>query len=203
VNASKNILWSESYITIEDREKMFGHKGAVLWLTGLSGSGKSTIAKELEKVLINKKIHSYVLDGDNIRHGLNSDLGFSETDRQENIRRVGAVSALFSDAGVIVIAAFISPFREGRQLAKEACGNEQFFEIFLDVPLTVCEERDPKGLYKKVRAGEIEKFTGIDSPYEQPLQPALSINTADTSIEESVKMLFDLLVENKIISENS
>ena len=199
MNKSKNIVWSESHITKQDRQNILGHKGAVLWLTGLSGSGKSTIAKELEKKLLDRKINAYVLDGDNVRHGLNSDLGFSEADSEENIRRVGAVSALFADAGVVVIAAFISPFSKGREQAKEVAGNDSFFEIFLDVPLKVCEDRDPKGLYKKVRSGEIEKFTGIDSPYEKPMNPSLSIDTGVTSIEQSVNSLLSLLEKHDII----
>ena len=199
MNKSKNIVWSESHITKQDRKNIFGHKGAVLWLTGLSGSGKSTIAKELEKKLLDRTINAYVLDGDNVRHGLNSDLGFSEADREENIRRIGAVSALFADAGLVVIAAFISPFRKGRELAKESVGSDSFFEIFLDVPLEICEDRDPKGLYKKVRSGEIEKFTGIDSPYEKPTNPSLVIDTGATTLEQSVNALLSLLEKNKII----
>ena len=199
MNKSKNIVWSESHVTKQERQNIFGHKGAVIWLTGLSGSGKSTIAKELEKKLLERNVNAYVLDGDNIRHGLNSDLGFSAADREENIRRVGAVSALFADAGVVAIAAFISPFKKGREQAKEVVGSDCFFEIFLDVPLEVCEERDPKGLYKKVRSGEIEKFTGIDSPYEKPENPSLVIDTGVTSLEESVNALLSLLEKNEII----
>lgn len=157
-------------------------KPCVIWFTGLSGSGKSTLAGALEQLLFLRGHHSYLLDGDNIRHGLSCDLGFTRPDRVENIRRIGEVSKLFVDAGLIVITAFISPFRSDREIAKSIFPTGEFIEIFLDTPLSVCEERDPKGLYKKARAGEIRHFTGIDSPYEAPEHPALRIDTTATSI---------------------
>lgn len=199
MNKSDNIVWSASYLSRSEREQLVGQKGCVVWLTGLSGSGKSTIAKELELKLVKGKSMAYVLDGDNIRHGLCSDLGFSDLDRSENIRRIGAASALFADAGVIAITAFISPFEKGRELAKESVGDDRFFEIFLNVPLAVCEERDPKGLYKKARNGEIENFTGIDSPYENPTHPQLAVDTSTLSVEESVDAILAMLRDNKII----
>jgi len=199
---SKNIVWSQSDVSARRREKMLGHKGAVVWLTGLSGSGKSTIAKELESQLFNKGVFAYILDGDNVRHSLNADLAFSDSDRDENIRRVGAVAALFADAGILCIVSFISPFEEGRQRARNEVGEDSFFEVFLDVPLEVCEERDPKGLYRKVRAGEISKFTGIDSPYEKPKSPDLIINTAEHDIQMSVCEIMEMLKEKKILKND-
>ena len=199
MNKSENIQWSASHLSRDEREELIGQKGAVVWLTGLSGSGKSTIAKELELKLVKSREVAYILDGDNIRHGLSSDLGFSDEERSENIRRIGAAAALFADAGVVAITAFISPFEKGREVAKNSVGDQRFFEIFLDVPLAVCEERDPKGLYKKVRNGEISNFTGIDSPYEKPTHPHLVLNTAELSVDESVEKILSMLRENKII----
>ena len=196
---SENIVWSASHLSREEREKLIGQKGCVVWLTGLSGSGKSTIARELEWKLVNEKRIAYVLDGDNIRHGLCADLGFSDEDRSENIRRIGAAAALFADAGIIAITAFISPFAHGRELARKSVGEARFFEVFLNVPLAVCEERDPKGLYKKARNGEIEEFTGIDSPYEEPSHPQLAIDTSQLSVTESVAAIISMLKQNKII----
>lgn len=198
-NKSKNIVWTASYLGRDEREMLIGQKGCVIWLTGLSGSGKSTIAKALELKLVKAKEVAYILDGDNIRHGLCSDLGFSDEDRSENIRRIGAAAALFADAGVLAITAFISPFEKGRELAKDSVGDDRFFEIFLNVPLSVCEERDPKGLYKKARNGEIENFTGIDSPYEKPTHPQLLLDTSQLSVDESVEKIMALLRDNKII----
>jgi len=197
---SENIQWSVSFFSRSEREKLIGQKGCVVWLTGLSGSGKSTVAKELERKLVEEKVMAYVLDGDNIRHGLSSDLGFSDEDRAENIRRIGAAAALFADAGIVAITAFISPFEKGRELARESVGENRFFDVFLDVPLSVCEKRDPKGLYKKVRNGEISNFTGIDSPYEKPTHPQLVLNTADLTVDESVEMILALLKEKTIIN---
>ena len=188
-----NITWSDSYLSREKRESMIGQKGMVIWLTGLSGSGKSTIAKTLEISLMHNGKIAYVLDGDNLRHGLNMDLGFSDRDRIENIRRIGEIAALFADAGIIVITAFISPFEKGRKLAEKAAGSDRFFEVFLDTPLEVCERRDPKGLYKKARKGELSDFTGIDSIYERPLMPKLTIDTGSLSVEESVQMIINML----------
>lgn len=198
MNKSTNILWSASHLSRDERENLIGQKGCVIWITGLSGSGKSTIAKELELKLVKNGVLSYVLDGDNVRHNLNADLGFSDEDRSENIRRIGAASALFADAGVIAISAFISPFEKGREIAKESVGRDRFFEIYLDVSVAVCEKRDPKGLYKKAKRGEIKNFTGIDSPYEKPTHPKLVLNTEILTIEESVDAIIELLHKNKI-----
>lgn len=192
-NRDNNLTWSESVVSREFREKATGQRGCVIWLTGLSGSGKSTIARALERALVESGRMAYVLDGDNVRQGLCSDLGFSAEDRDENIRRIGEVAALFADAGIVTIAAFISPFHAARARASHAMPNERFFEIYLDVPLEVCEKRDPKGLYKKVRNGEIAEFTGVSSPYESPESPALRIDTSVVSLEDSVKLLFDLV----------
>ena len=196
---SKNIVWSQSNISPAQREKLLGYKGAVVWLTGLSGSGKSTIAKALEEELFRNGRNAYILDGDNVRHSLNADLGFSDEDRDENIRRVGAVAALFADAGIITIVSFISPFEIGRQKARQMVGDERFFEVFLNVPLKICEQRDPKGLYKKVRDGQISKFTGIDSPYEQPSNPDLIIDTAEKDVSYAVSEIINMLKNAKII----
>ena len=188
----RNLTWSESVVSRDFREKKIGQRGCVIWLTGLSGSGKSTIARELERTLVSKGTLAYVLDGDNVRHGLCADLGFSSEDRDENIRRVGEVAALFADAGVITIAAFISPFRKARDKARAAAPENAFFEVYLDVSLEVCEKRDPKGLYKKVRDGEISEFTGISSPYEEPETCDLRINTSKMSVTESVNLILAL-----------
>src|SRR5436190_4015092 len=193
---SKNIFWSEGKITAQARAGQHGHRGAVVWLTGLSGSGKSTIAQALERELFIRAMHPYVLDGDNIRHGLNSNLGFSLEYRVENIRRVGEVAKLMADAGNVVITAFISPYRVDRRRAREIAleGNAEFVEVFVDAPLEVCETRDPKSLYKKARAGEIREFTGIDAPYELPVDPEIVVQTDQQSIEESVATILERLL---------
>ncbi|NOY74780.1 MAG: adenylyl-sulfate kinase [Kiritimatiellaeota bacterium] len=191
---NKNLTWSESDVPRELRERKTGQRGCVIWLTGLSGAGKSTIARELERVLIDTGRMAYVLDGDNIRLGLCSDLGFSSEDRDENIRRVGEVAALFADAGMVAIAAFISPFAKARTSAAEATPEERFFEVYLDAPLEVCERRDPKGLYKKARNGEIADFTGITSPYEAPSNPAFRIDTSKISVREAVAMILEKVI---------
>ena len=175
------------------RQKLNGHDSYVLWFTGLSGSGKSTIANALEKELFKRGIRTYILDGDNVRHGLNSDLGFTDGDRVENIRRVGEVAKLMVDAGIIVLTAFISPFRAEREMARNLFEEGKFIEIFVDTPLSVAEERDPKGLYKKARRGEIPNFTGIGSQYEKPIKPDIRIQTEKQSIEEIVQTLLDQL----------
>lgn len=192
---SQNIFWSEGDVTAEKRALRNGHKGAVIWLTGLSGSGKSTISHALERELFNLNLHTYVLDGDNVRHGLNSNLGFSPEDRVENIRRVAEVARLMSDAGLVVITAFISPYRVDRRRAREIAleGGCDFVEIFIDAPIEVCEQRDPKGLYKKARAGEIKEFTGIDAPYEAPESPELTVKTDRHSLTESVAQIVEYL----------
>lgn len=187
-------------IMIKMSKNLFPNKGLVkrdaspvIWLTGLSGSGKSTIANELELALENKGVKSYVLDGDNVRGGLNSDLGFSDEDRKENIRRIAEVAKLFSDSGTIAITAFISPFRVEREAAKEIIGKENFIEVYVNAPIEVCERRDVKGLYKKARAGEIKQFTGIDSPYEEPLRPDVIAESDRATISTCVeKILFTL-----------
>jgi bifunctional enzyme CysN/CysC len=193
---SKNIFWSEGKITAQARAGQHGHRGAVVWLTGLSGSGKSTIAQALERELFIRAMHPYVLDGDNIRHGLNSNLGFAPEDRVENIRRVSEVAKLMADAGNVVITAFISPYRADRQRARSIAmeGNAEFIEVFVDAPLEVCEERDPKNLYKKARAGEIREFTGIDAPYESPVDPEIVVQTNQQSVEESVASILERLL---------
>src|SRR2546422_7626724 len=196
VAKSKNIFWVEGKITAEARAARTGHRGAVVWLTGLSGAGKSTIAVALERELFQRGMHPYVLDGDNIRHGLNSNLGFSPEDRVENIRRVSAVAQLMADAGNVVITAFISPYRDDRQRARAIAlqGNAEFVEVFVDAPLEVCEERDPKNLYKKARAAEIRQFTGIDAPYEPPIDPEIVVRTHQQSVEESVASILEQLL---------
>ncbi len=188
-----NITWHEGHVSREEREKLLEQKGALIWMTGLSGSGKSTIAYTLEHALVQRGHLAYVLDGDNIRHGLNKNLGFSAEDREENIRRIGEVGKLFVDAGIVTITAFISPYRKDRDIARETVGEGSFFEVFCDTPLDVCEERDPKGLYKKARAGEIKGFTGIDDPYDAPEKPELVIDTSKVSPQEAAVILCEML----------
>ncbi|AJG40177.1 adenylylsulfate kinase [Thermotoga sp. RQ7] len=196
---AKNIVWHEGKVKKEDREKLLGQKGVVVWLTGLSGAGKSTIAHELEWRLLEMGKLAYVLDGDNIRHGLNSDLGFSPEDRKENIRRISEVAKLFADAGLITITAFISPYREDRKRARNLLKEGEFIEVYVKCPLDVLIERDPKGLYKKALAGEIKEFTGISAPYEEPEDPELVVETDKESIEESVNKILNYLREKGII----
>ena len=186
---SSNITFHHHKISKADREKLKNQKAVLFWLTGLSGSGKSTIANRLEEKLFNLGKHTYILDGDNIRFGLNSDLGFSEKDREENIRRIGEVAKLFVDAGIIVITAFISPFRKDREKVRKLFPNGEFVEIFVDTPLEICKKRDPKGLYQKVERGEIHNFTGIDSPYEKPENPEIYIDTTKMDIEEATNII--------------
>jgi len=190
---SENIYWSQGKVTPHQRELRNSHLGCVLWLTGLSGAGKSTIATELERELFNLGRHVYVLDGDNIRHGLGSDLGFSPEDRTENIRRVGEVAKLFADAGVICITAFISPYRADRDLVRKIMPRDRFIEVFVNAPLEVCEQRDPKGLYAKARAKEIKEFTGISAPYESPSNPEVELRTDRMTVPESVAKIMDYL----------
>lgn len=187
-----NITWHHHTISKEDREKRNGHGGAVLWFTGLSASGKSSIAQALQEVLFEHGCQAYVLDGDNIRHGLNKDLGFSPEDREENIRRIGEVAALFLDAGFIVSTAFISPYRADRDKARNLCG-DRFIEVFVDCPVDVCAVRDPKGLYQKAREGKIPEFTGVSAPYEAPVNPELLLNTAELSVEDCVRKVVEYL----------
>ncbi len=194
-----NIVWHHAQVTRAEQEKQHGHKAAVLWFTGLSGSGKSTLANAVAGALFERGLHTYVLDGDNIRHGLNKDLGFSPTDRVENIRRIGEVSKLFVDAGVITLTAFISPYAEDRDKAREINGAD-FVEIYVKCDLDVCEERDPKGLYKKARAGEIPNFTGISAPYEEPANAELIVNTSHESLEDSAARVIAFLQEKGIVA---
>ena len=196
VAKSKNIFWTEGKITARSRAIRSGHRGAVIWLTGLSGAGKSTIAQALERELFQRAMHTYVLDGDNIRHGLNSNLGFAPDDRVENIRRVSEVAKLMADAGTVVITAFISPYRMDRSRAREIAleSNAEFIEVFVDAPLAVCEARDPKHLYKKARAGQIREFTGIDAPYEAPEDPEIVVHTDRQNVDESVATILEQLL---------
>jgi len=190
---SDNIYWSQGKVTAEQRARRNGHPGRVVWLTGLSGAGKSSIATELERELFNLGKYAYVLDGDNIRHGLCSDLAFSPHDRKENIRRVGEVAKLFADAGIICITAFISPYRSDRHLVREMLNDGQFVEVFVNAPIDVCEKRDPKGLYAKARANEIKEFTGVSAPYEPPMKPEIELHTDELSVAESVTRIIEFL----------
>lgn len=195
----KNLKQEKSLVSLEKRKKLFNQKPITIWLTGLSGSGKTTIAMLLEKKLIDIGNRAYVLDGDNLRFGINSDLGFSTDDRKENIRRVSEISSLMNKAGLIVITSFISPYNKDREAAKNVIGNDNFLEIFIDTPISECEKRDPKGLYKKVRSGELKNFTGIDDLYEKPKNPAIVIPTLDHQPEESVDLIMNYLKKNEII----
>ncbi len=182
---ASNLTWHETTVTKQDREELLNQKGCVVWFTGLSGSGKSTLANAVAHQLHERNHHTYVLDGDNVRHGLNKNLGFSPEDREENIRRVGEVAKLFVDAGTIVMTAFISPYRTDRDQARDLIEENRFVEVFVECPLNICEERDPKGLYKKARSGEIKEFTGISAPYEEPNNPEVVVNTSELSVIES------------------
>jgi adenylylsulfate kinase len=198
---STNITWHEASLTKESRRKQFGHHSFVLWFTGLSGSGKSTVANAAAKALFDQGLNPYVLDGDNIRHGLNKDLGFSEEDRTENIRRIGEVSKLFVDSGQIVLTAFISPFIKDRELVRELLDADEFIEVYIKCPVDECEKRDPKGLYEKARKGLIRDFTGIDSPYEEPVNAEIVVETDKYSVEESVEHIIQYLKSKGYIKE--
>ena len=198
---ASNITWHEGHVDRHIREKMLQQKGCTIWMTGLSASGKSTLAFTLEHALVQRNRLTYVLDGDNVRHGLNSNLGFSAEDRTENIRRIGEVAKLFADAGFITMTSFISPYRKDREIARrihEKAGLT-FLEVFADAPIDVCEERDPKGLYKKARRGEIKNFTGIDDPYEPPEHPELIIKTGELSPQEGAMKILGYLVEKSYL----
>lgn len=194
-----NIVWHDSTISKNMRESLNNHKGMVLWFTGLSGSGKSTLANAVEARLFEEGCHTYVLDGDNIRHGLSANLGFSDEDRKENIRRIGEVSKLMMDAGMIVMSAFISPFVEDRENARKLMPEKSFLEIYCKADLATCEKRDVKGLYKKARAGEIKNYTGIDSPYEEPLNAELVVETGRLSLEDCADQVVNYLKDNQYI----
>ncbi|MEJ2214626.1 MAG: adenylyl-sulfate kinase [Gammaproteobacteria bacterium] len=198
---STNIVWHASKVSRSDRETLNNHKGAVLWFTGLSGSGKSTLAHAVEEQLYLQGARTYVLDGDNIRHGLSSNLGFSEEDRKENIRRIGEVAKLMMDAGTIVMTAFISPFIKDRADVRKLMPHGDFIEIYCNATLETCEKRDVKGLYKKARAGEIKNYTGIDSPYEAPENPDLTIDTGSSNLEDSVKKVMRFLEKGNYIDQ--
>ncbi len=196
---STNVVWHSHKVKREDREKLLNQKGVILWFTGLSGSGKSTIANEVANKLHELKKLAYVLDGDNIRHGLNKNLGFSPEDRAENIRRISEVANLFIDSGVIALTAFISPYRKDRDFCRELAGEGRFIEIFVKASIDTCESRDPKGLYKKARSGEIKEFTGISAPYEEPLKPEIILDADNQTIEEETETVINYLKEKNII----
>lgn len=219
MSEATNVVWHESSVTREMREKVNAHKGCVIWFTGLSGSGKSTVANTLDHMLHKAGVHSVVLDGDNVRHGLNAGaamleeahgeefsqrfgLGFSAIDREENIRRIGAVAQIFAQTGIIALTAFISPYRSDRDKVRNTLCSGEFIEIHVDAPIEVCEQRDPKGLYKKARAGEIKGFTGIDAPYEQPDFPELVLASADKTPDVLASEIISYLIDNGIISDN-
>jgi adenylylsulfate kinase len=195
-----NVVWHPGAVTRADREQLNGHRGATVWLTGLSGSGKSTIAVALEKALWARGARSFILDGDNVRHGLNKNLGFSPADRTENIRRIGEVAKLFTEAGMVAITAFISPYRDDRDRVRALLGPGDFIEVLVDCPLEVCEQRDVKGLYQKARAGQIPEFTGISAPYEPPLRPEVTIRSAAQSVDESVRQILAHLERTGVVS---
>jgi len=195
-----NVHWHEHSVAKEDRCQLNKHKGVVLWFTGLSGSGKSTIANTVDHMLHKQGKHTFVLDGDNIRMGLNKNLGFSPEDRTENIRRIGEVAKLFTSAGILTLTAFISPYREDRNAVRAILEDGEFIEVLVDASLETCEERDPKGLYKKARAGEIKGFTGIDAPYEAPEKPELTLDSDGKGIEELAQEVIDYLEKNNYFS---
>jgi adenylyl-sulfate kinase len=196
---TENIKWHEHHVTKENRAEQKLQRPCILWFTGLSGAGKSTIAGAVEQKLYQMNHHTYLLDGDNVRHGLNKDLGFSDSDRIENIRRIGEAAKLFVDAGVIVLTAFISPFRADRRMVRELVGEHEFIEIYMNTPLSECEKRDPKGLYQKARAGQIKNFTGIDSEYEVPEAAEITINTAAHDVEQCVEIIVNYLKDNNLV----
>ena len=198
----KNVTWHSTLVTREDRERQNGHKGAILWFTGLSGSGKSTLAHAVEKELYGLGCQTFVFDGDNVRHGLCSDLGFSREDRKENIRRIGEMVKLFLETGIIGLAAFISPYRNDRRMVRNLVSGGDFIEIYCRCSLEVCERRDKKGLYSRARAGEIKEFTGISAPYEEPENADIIVDTDKVPLNECVEKILDLIQEKKIIKSN-
>ena len=198
-NKPVNIVWQPTKVSKEDRRRLNGHGSCVLWFTGLSGSGKSTLATEVEKELFQRGVRTYVLDGDNIRHGLNRDLGFGKDDRKENIRRIGEVAKLFVDAGIVTLTAFISPYREDRDMVRALFEPGEFIEIYVKCSLEECERRDPKGLYQKARRGEIRDFTGISAPYEEPVRPELVVETDRETVENSVQKILSHLCAKDLL----
>ncbi|OEF23003.1 adenylyl-sulfate kinase [Vibrio rumoiensis] len=200
IKKDENVIWHQHQVTKQTRSELKKQKPVVLWFTGLSGAGKSTVAGALESQLASLGYHTYLLDGDNVRHGLCSDLGFSAQDRRENIRRIGELAKLMADAGLIVLSAFISPHRAERQMVRDLLPEGEFVEVFVNAPLEVCEKRDPKGLYKKARAGEIPNFTGIDSEYEAPKNPEIDLPAGDKSLDELVDQCLTVLREKSIIA---
>ena len=201
-NQKKNIFWHNHSVTVEDRWEIYGYKSCVIWFTGLSASGKSTLANALCKELHKIRVKNYILDGDNIRHGLSKDLGFSPEDRKENIRRIGEVAKLFVDAGLITMTAFISPFREDRHIARELLKEGEFIEVYVNCSIQECAKRDPKGIYQKAIAGEIKEFTGISSPYEEPEDPEIVLRTDRMTIEECAGNLLNYLISNEYIKHS-
>jgi len=199
---ANNCTWFNGFLTHKDRERLHGHRGAVVWFTGLSASGKSTIAHHLEKLLHERGCSTYVFDGDNVRHGLCADLGFSEDDRAENIRRIGEMTRLFVDAGIIAITAFISPFREDRRRIRALFSKDQFIEVFVDCPIETCEKRDQKGIYAKAKTGQIKNFTGISSPYETPRDPDLTLRSDQMTAIDAAKEVV-VYLENKRLFKNN
>jgi adenylylsulfate kinase len=196
---TENTVWHEQLVDKSQRAQMKGQKPCLLWYTGLSGSGKSTVANAVDRLLFERGCHTYLLDGDNVRHGLNGDLSFSDEDRVENIRRISEVSKLFIDAGTIVSTAFISPFATDRALANNLLEASEFIEVYIDTPIAICEQRDPKGLYKKARAGEIKDFTGIDSSYDVPQQPTIHVKTAEQDVRQCADQIIQYLHNNQYI----
>ena len=195
-----NLTWHDGYVTREEREELHGHKGAVIWFTGLSASGKSTIAQHVEKMLYERGCSTYVFDGDNVRHGLCNDLGFSAEDRTENIRRIGEMVKLFVDAGIIAMTAFISPYRKDRERIRDLIGRDHFFEIYVNCPVDVCADRDQKGIYAKAKAGTIKNFTGISAPYEPPEEPSLVIYSDQVDATRAAQQVLDILKNAKIVT---
>ena len=199
MSETKHITWHESEVTKAQRQTRNGHQSVLIWFTGLSGSGKSTVSVALEKALFEDGKQTYRLDGDNVRHGLNKTLGFSPEDRQENIRRIGEVGKLMVDSGAITVTAFISPYKQDRDNVRQLFEEQEFIEVYTECSIETCEQRDPKGLYKKARTGEIPEFTGISAPYEPPEEPEIIINTEDNSVESSVNQILSYLKEHRYI----
>jgi len=203
---SKNLTWHSGTVTAGQRAALTGHQAACLWFTGLSGSGKSTLTRALEEALVSRGVNAYVLDGDNVRMGLNGDLGFSSEDRTENIRRIGEVARLFVDSGALVLTAFISPYRADRDRVRELippdAGGDRFMEVWVNPGLDVCEDRDPKGLYARARRGEIPQFTGVSAPYEEPINAELEVDTGGQSVDESVQTVIAWLIRRRIIQDD-